>query len=312
MSDEKWIDGLHGDMPVNEAAQRTLSLRLGTARDRLPAAVFHADDDVEHVHQLRVSTRRAAAALRLFADCLPERMHKKTRKSLRALRRSAGEARDWDVFLAMLQSRVHRAPAKERRGLDFLLGFAHGQRVLAQDHLRQAFASEADKFTQHIGQIQQALQAARSSPQPLRDLAAPMLTKLLGELETAARADLQNYEALHQVRILGKQLRYAMEVFESCFGADFRSRYYPAIVEMQDILGLANDSYTACQRLVALRGRLLRTQAKQWPRFKNGIETLLLFHERRLPQQRAKFEKWWRSWLKSGAEAAFAELIRVS
>src|SRR5438552_2313389 len=104
MADEKWIAGLRGDMPGSEAARRTLTLRLGAVRDRLPAAVFHADEDVEHVHQLRVSTRRAAAALRLFADCLPERMHKKTRKSLKALRRSAGEARDWDVFLEMLQS----------------------------------------------------------------------------------------------------------------------------------------------------------------------------------------------------------------
>ena len=56
MADEKWIAGLTGDMPAHEAAQRTLSLRLGVVRDRLPAAVFHADDDIEHVHQLRVGT----------------------------------------------------------------------------------------------------------------------------------------------------------------------------------------------------------------------------------------------------------------
>jgi CHAD domain-containing protein len=276
----------------------------------LPAAVFHADEDSEHVHQLRVSTRRAAAALRLFADCLPERIHKKTRKSLKALRQSAGEARDWDVFLEMLQSRLVKAPVKQRRGLDFLLGFAHGQRVLAQDHLRQAFAGEGGKFARHIEQVCQTLAGSRPSPQPLSELAGPMLTKLLHELESAARDDLQKYESLHQVRILGKQLRYAMEVFESCFGPEFRERYYPAIVEMQDILGLANDSFTACQRLTALRSRLLRTQPKQWPHYRDGIETLLHFHERRLPLQRKKFEKWWKAWLTSGAETAFAELIR--
>ncbi|MBI3822346.1 MAG: CHAD domain-containing protein [Planctomycetes bacterium] len=308
MADEKWIDGLHGDMPATEAAQLTLSVRLGVVRDRLPSAALHADDDIEHVHQLRVGTRRAAAALRLFADCLPGGLHKKTRATLRAIRRSAGEARDWDVFLEMLRTRLRRATAKQRRGLDFLLGFAHGQRVLAQDHLRHAHDENANKLDRRIEQISEALEDAQSE-QRLSELAIPMLTQLLSELESAARADLKDYEALHRVRILGKHLRYAMEVFESCFASEFRQQYYPAVVEMQDILGLANDSYTACQRLSALRDRLMRTQPRQWPHYQDGIETLLHFHERRLPQQRHKFEKWWRAWLKSGAEQAFAELI---
>jgi CHAD domain-containing protein len=138
-----------------------------------------------------------------------------------------------------------------------------------------------------------------------------MLTQLLHELETAARADLQSYEALHQVRILGKQLRYAMEIFESCFNAEFRQTYYPAIVQMQDILGVANDSYTAWERLSTLRTRLMNSQPKSWLRYQTGIETLLGYHERRLPAQRRKFEKWWRGWLKSGAEQAFADLVRA-
>ncbi len=312
MADEKWIAGLSGDMPAHEAAQLTLNLRLGVVHDRLPAAVLHAEDDVEHVHQLRVGTRRAAAALRIFAACLPERLHQKTRKTLRALRRSCGEARDWDVFLAMLQARLTKAPAKQRRGLDFLLGFAHGQRVLAQDHLRQAFSADGDKFTLRIGQVSQALEISRSSSQTLRDLAFPMLTQLLCELESAARGDLTRYEALHQVRIFGKQLRYAMEIFESCFVSEFRKRFYPAVVEMQEILGLANDSYTACQRLSALQARLIRTQPKQWPHYREGIEVLMRFHERRLPLQRKKFETWWKTWLKSGAESAFADLIHAT
>ena len=226
MADEKWISGLTGECRRHEAARLALGLRLSVVRDRLPAAVFHADDDIEHVHQLRVGTRRAAAALRIFASCLPERLHKKMRKSLRALRRSAGEARDWDVFLDMLQSRLAKAPQPQRRGLDFLLGFAHAQRVLAQEHLRQAFDANSDDFALRIGQVDQALDAADSG-QTLSDLAFPMLTELLRELEAAAGGDLACYEALHRVRILGKQLRYAMEIFESCFTSELRPPLLP-------------------------------------------------------------------------------------
>lgn len=310
MADDKWIAGLRADLSVREAARLALGLRLGVVRDRQPDAALRADDDIEHVHQLRVGTRRAGAALRLFKDCLPPRLFKKTRQTLRTIRRSAGAARDWDVFLGMLQARLSRAPANQRRGLDLLLGFAHGQRVLAQEHLCEAHDAQAERFTRRIQQVNEALDSSEVADMTLGEQAFALLTPLLRDLESAASGDLANYDVLHQVRILGKKLRYAMEIFESCFAAEFRERFYPAVEEMQDILGLANDSHTACQRLEQLRKRLMRTQPKQWPRYQDGINALLAFHEKRLPMQQKKFERWWRAWVKSGAEQAFAELIR--
>ncbi|MBI1830965.1 MAG: CHAD domain-containing protein [Planctomycetes bacterium] len=299
-------------MPTSEAAGIVLMVRLDAVRERMPAAVFHADDDIEHVHRLRVSTRRASAALRLFADSLPVRLAKKMRRALRSLRRSAGAARDWDVFLDMLRPRRAKAGDPARRGIDFLLGYAHGQRVLAQDHLQDAYADHAEDFTKCLHRIAEHTKSIAPAGPTLGELAGPMLATLVRELESAARADLQPFEALHRVRILGKQLRYAMEIFASCYAGEFRNDYYPAIVEMQDILGAANDSFNVCQRLSALRTRLMRRQPKQWPHYQAGIEGLLHFHEKRLPVQRKKFEKWWRAWQKSGAEQAFAELIRGS
>src|SRR3954452_4423557 len=126
MADDKWISDLHGGMPVYAAARRVLEGRLGVVRDRLPWAVHHADEDDEHVHQLRVGTRRAGAALRIFADCLAPKLYRRTRRILRAIRQSAGAARDWDVFLEMVQTRNERANAKQLPGVDFLFGFGHG------------------------------------------------------------------------------------------------------------------------------------------------------------------------------------------
>src|SRR5207244_2148550 len=64
----------------------------------------------------------------------------------------------------------------------------------------------------------------------------------------AASGDLKDYAHLHQVRIQGKRLRYAMEVFADCFAADFKEELYPQIEEMQEILGSANDSHVGAQR----------------------------------------------------------------
>jgi CHAD domain-containing protein len=309
MADEKWITGLRADMPVAEAARRVLTARIGVVLDRLPTAVEHADEDVEHVHQLRVGSRRAAAAVRIFGDCLPARLHRRVRRALRAVRQAAGAARDWDVFLAMVAERLERSDDKQRRGLDFLLGYGHGQRVFAQAHLCEATAGKAERLQGIIGDIGQALGAAPPGPH-LHDLAVPRLTEQLGAFEAAAGADVRAYEALHQVRILGKRLRYAMELFESCFTPAFRDELYPCVAEMQEILGRANDSHVASLRLGELRDRIVRTQPDSWSDYRPAFEWLLRYHRRRLPEQRRLFTEWWESWKASGHAAALTRLLR--
>jgi CHAD domain-containing protein len=309
MADEKWISGLYGDMPIAKAARHILNVRLGVVLDRLPAAVEHAAEDVEHVHQLRVGTRRAAAALRIFAACLGPKLYRKTRRNLRAIRRAAGAARDWDVFLEMIEARTERPDVKQRRGVDFLLGYTTGQRVSAQGLLGEATRGSAEKLQRRLCQIGAALEDVQDT-QTLRDLAVPMLTQLVEEFETTAGADLHAYEALHQVRILGKKLRYAMELFESCFDAAFREELYPKVAEMQEILGRANDSHVAGLHLDELRTWLEQTQPQQWTHYRPGIEPLQRYHRRRLPEQRRLFAKWWSTWESAGQAAVLSELLR--
>src|SRR4051794_4167103 len=120
--DGKWIHDLTPDTAVADAARHVLLLRLEVVAERLPPALDEADRDPEHVHHLRVATRRAAAALRIFRDCVPAKVFKRTRSVLRGLRRAAGVARDWDVFMIDLRTaRSEQSPAAFP-GIDFLLG----------------------------------------------------------------------------------------------------------------------------------------------------------------------------------------------
>src|ERR1051326_4559808 len=102
MAEGKWISELGPATPLTDAARRVLAMRLEVVRDHLGLALKEADKDPEHVHQLRVATRRAGAAVEIFALCLPDKVYTTTRKQLRRLRRAAGAARDWDVFLLTL------------------------------------------------------------------------------------------------------------------------------------------------------------------------------------------------------------------
>src|SRR5262245_58375048 len=90
MADGKWIRGLEPGMAQTEAARHVLAVRLEVVRGPLPRAVHQADKDPEHVHQLRVGTRRADAALRIFRSCLPGKVYREARARLRSIRRAAG------------------------------------------------------------------------------------------------------------------------------------------------------------------------------------------------------------------------------
>src|ERR1700724_2804960 len=99
MTESKWLPELVVDTRLETATRRTLGRRFQVVHRYLTLAVNDSAQDTEYVHQLRVGTRRAGAALRLFAVCLPEKVHRKARRFLRRIRRAAGAARDWDVFL---------------------------------------------------------------------------------------------------------------------------------------------------------------------------------------------------------------------
>ena len=311
MAEGKWISDLKPDTPLTEAARHVLFVRLQVVENYLPRAALEADDDIEYLHQLRVGTRRADAALRIFTDCLPKKTYRKARRRLKALRRAAGDARDWDVFLEDLLGRAKGADAKHRGGLDFLIGYALGQRAAAHAELEAVYRQEGPTFETFLVRTLEAIRPLDEQPSPaiLVDLARPMLFERLKELEQAALADLTAYAQLHQVRIAGKHLRYAMEVFADCFDPTFRATLYPRIEQLQEILGRANDSHVAVERLTDLRERLHLTCPTAWPRLQPGFEQLLRSHQRRLPQERRRFVKWWSQWHPTGSEAVMTSLL---
>jgi len=289
-----------------------LTVRLELVRDHLPPALHEAEQDPEHVHQLRVATRRARAALDIFAGCLPAKAHKRARRQLRDLRQAAGEARDWDVFLLTLAERQGKPAAKHRPGLDFLTGYTLARRLAAQDHLLAAGQDHPFASDRLVSETVCALHKPHddSAARVLIDLARPTLGELLKELDAAAGRDLHDYEHLHRVRIIGKRLRYAMEVFADCFAPAFKEELYPAVEQMQEILGNANDSHAAAGRLAELRDRAKALLGEQAKRVLPGIEALLRYHEERLPKEREHFEAWWAHWGETGGEAAFAALLK--
>ncbi len=289
----KKVDGLTADMPVGKAARRIIAARLAAVRQALPDAAEWGPDP-EPVHRLRVASRRASAALDVFADLLPGRTYRRSRRALKRLRRAAGAARDADVFMDGVRIwAVHQSPAN-RPGLHFLLGDLFARRQHAQVGLAAVVKRWQAGIIDRFDDLQEKVRSGKR--ESLGDRAVPVMAGLLDDLMSAAAADLDDYTQLHCVRIVAKRLRYALELFIDCYPLAIREQVYPRVEAVQDILGQANDSYQAAQQLDGLLETLGSTQPALRDLARGGIEALRAHHRQRVRDQRAAFGDWWRTW----------------
>lgn len=302
MADGKWIDGLTPATPVPDAARAVLAARFAVVRQFLPLAAEKPFESSEYVHQLRVGTRRAAAALRVFADALPGKPLKTARRTLRAVRRAAGDARDWDVFLASLPDAKPLATSAGKPALGFLLGYAIGERNAAQARLVST-ASESGPLLVEVSEDlpTRARAPEQEPPANFGELAARQLGALFREFTAGVEANPSDPEALHALRIAGKRLRYAIEIFAGCFPPKLKDSVYPAVEDVQELLGGVQDAVVGVERLARIRAAadaLVPGQAKP---FRKGITALTAALRKRVPAGKKGFAAWRKRWLKTMA-----------
>jgi CHAD domain-containing protein len=311
MFQSKWISDLVAATPVPDAARRVLTLRLEGVRDSLGHALREPGRDPEFVHQLRVATRRASAALEVFAECLPPKVYKTARSLLRNIRRAAGKARDWDVFLARLSSDADELPAGDRATVDMLVGYALAHRLPAQEELEHSCGDYPFGFERCMAQTVGAISYRSNGKTPLATLVRPLLGRMFDELNRAAAIDRHDYHHLHGTRIVGKRLRYTIEMFVDCFGPALRATLYPAIAEMQQVLGDVHDHFNAAQLYATLGAKLDVFLSRDGSRYQPFLDRLKAEHERQLQESCRRFQLWWEGWQKPEIQVAVADLLSI-
>ena len=301
---DKWIAGVLPDDRTSDVAGRTLRSRLAAVRHYLPLAAEKPDEDIEYVHELRVATRRTTAAMRLYADLLPRRRIARMEKRLKQIRQAAGDARDYDVFAQRLAKDRPEPEAKR------LLGHVRGQRRKAQKPLLALHQrlERDDRFERQIAKLRRGIRS-RGKKKTLRktprfgDWARASLRPLVKRFFKAARTIEKDAAALHQFRIRGKKLRYAMELLAGAFSPDFREKLYPVIEALQDKLGEINDHVTAQARLRQ------QMEAENAATGMNYLQTLLTKENDRLEQARQELLSWWTPNLQESLRAGFDDML---
>ncbi|HEV7394035.1 MAG TPA: CHAD domain-containing protein [Burkholderiales bacterium] len=241
----KWIEGIGPETTVTNAALRSLELRLAVVAHMLPLAAHLAEHDIEHVHRLRVATRRAAAALKLYRDWLPQKSARWIKKRLRQIRRAASEARDLDVLIQRLQrdSGTQAEP---------IVRFLVEKRAAVQPDIIEAAEDmrRDDRFVRKAARLFRNItfsenESEGTSPERLRIWAPQQLASFRSAFLELLPNGSDDIEALHQFRICTKALRYAIELLAPAFEPQVRDVVYPAVEKLQERLGKITDHIAA-------------------------------------------------------------------
>ena len=281
-ADSNWIEGISPNQSVCKVASRVLNTRLMAVCRWLPLAAENSDEDIEYVHQLRLSVRRAVEAARVFSGLIEEAKYEELRKKLRRIRLAADDARNWDVLCGRV-SHGGYIPAT-------LLEQIKAGRRKVQEPITTAYQecrTEAcgEKFEKLVQDVEshEYGEGKRRFVRHARKYLRPVVKKFF----QAAQSDLTTYKSLHGLRIRTKKLGYTMEIVAVAFAPAFRKNLYPQVALFQNLLGTMNDHATERSMF---RDLLSKSESLEQKAF---LEGLLLAEERASDDLKAGFLAIW-------------------
>jgi triphosphatase len=205
--------------------------------------------DIEGVHQLRVSMRRARTALSMYKSLLPVEFHSWLNTESRWLMGALGPAREIDVFLSESLHFVEKEFPDDSE-LKVVRNIAERHWRKSYETVRQAI--HHTRFSQFV--LKLALLGKDhtwwfryndGSPElskPLRSIAGGFLAKRYKRVKKLGRDfDKASPAQRHDLRIAIKKLRYAAEFFASLYKQRKTKSFIKALKRLQSGLGAAND-----------------------------------------------------------------------
>lgn len=253
--------------------------------------------DPEGVHAMRVASRRLRSALRDFTPFLRKRGLPSVQKRLKNLAAALGEVRDLDVALMALEEIEQRAPADVSPVLKLFIDKRKAQRERAREELQAVL--DKSQLTQLQSDFVPAVETATATQKAkgataqvtYRKMSRTVILNRLKELEKLS-TDLYKpfeVEALHEMRIAAKRLRYALELFQSCWGRSISS-YAKRTARVQNALGNLHD----CDVWIESFGEAISEARKQKQAEQVAAFVWLLSHfvKLRTKHLRKSFTEW--------------------
>ena len=292
MAKAKRVKGIN----CNSVASIGIKLVLVTRFEELYGFQETALDwsDPEGVHSMRVASRRLRSALRDFTPYLRKRGVNSVQKRLKSLANALGEVRDCDVSLIALEALEKRAPDDVSPTLKEFIDTRKQRREQAREALKSALdKTQLDQLQlDFAAAVDVATSMKGSQPQiTYLQMSRAVIVDRLKELEKLS-ADLFKpfeVETLHEMRIAAKRLRYAIELFQRCWGRSISS-YAKRAARVQTALGDLHD----CDVWIESFGNAINEARKQKHEAQVAAFVWLLSHfvKLRTKHLRRAFAEW--------------------
>ena len=232
-----------------DTATIVICRRLATVvEDNLPGTL--ADIDTEFLHDLRVAIRRTRSVLKQMKGVLPPEEVARSQATLRWVQQVTSITRDLDVQLLEWPALA----AGHGEGVAADLEPAHtvivarrdeAARVMRRQLRGRIFADGWRPWTELLSR-DLTLEPDDDRPnaaRPIGDMASARVRRVFGRMVATGNAidEESPPEALHDLRKLGKELRYLLEVFRQCWAPNTVAPMVTALVALQDVLGRYRD-----------------------------------------------------------------------
>jgi CHAD domain-containing protein len=310
MAKAKRIKGID----CNDAAPAGIRLVLVTRFEEMDGFSKAALDwsDPEGVHSMRVASRRLRSAMRDFMPYLRQRGLTSVLKQTKSIAAALGEVRDHDVAIIALEKIAKGAPEEVRAALKQLIDERQELRNESREKLVGVLVTSEvkqlkEEFLVRVGKATTVTKSSKPQLTYSRMSAAVILDRLK-ELEKLSESLYKPFEieSLHDMRIAAKRLRYAMELFQQCWGRSLLT-FAKTAARMQTALGEVHD----CDVWIDSVGKQINQARKQKQDDRIGALIWLLSHfvKVRTKHLRQAYDLW-REWEATDVSGQVRQAIR--
>ncbi len=242
----KPVFGLKRDTPAREAIGRIVRPILGIANRNIPGILN--DIDTEFLHDYRICLRKIRSVLSLVKEVYPYDGTERMRKILGDLARETNRLRDLDVYLLARDEYLGLLPPQLRPALEEMFeDFSAEREVEVRRVALKMRASSSRKLLQELEDFFFA--ETPHGPSPHADLpVGPLVFRSIYKRYRKIRAIAAGIgaetpdEAVHQIRIECKKLRYLLEFFTELIPVEEGAAMQKTMRRLQGRLGEFNDA----------------------------------------------------------------------
>lgn len=298
------------------------SLKPNVIALKLSAQQILSRNDIEDIHDLRVSSRRIRSVLDAFSDFLPNKKIKSWKKNIRDITKTYGTVRDLDVQLNLI-NKIYASTddTKIRSGLKRVLLRVEQRRITKQESITEEtknllVGATIQELNAWVDTVLEEVSGRDYFSSGLYRLGYKQIQNQLDEFlfYEVFIFDAQRVEELHSMRISAKQLRYSLEIFSSLYKKETAFALKIA-KQAQEYLGDIHDCDVWIEYLPKFMDKELNRikefygYTRPYRRIRPGIE---YFIENRYQERGRLYKAFLKDWKKWKLKETWLNLRKVT